>query len=335
MIRRIYFCAVLATVLVIPAQAKPQVADIDKQIQAGQYRQALSQLAELPAQQREAPRYRFLRARALAADGRLGEAITQYQALIKAQPDLPEPYNNLAVIYMRQGKIDQARVLLNQAMNTDPAYARVYKNLTTVNAARARDAYAKALQLPARGESSVLEVARHLSLPEPAPVVASVRPAPPPVTAVAKADSKPAMVYQAKSAQADKKTEPVANGAAAADGTGLREASAVLQAWAKAWSAKNADEYIGFYSDTYSPPGMSRRQWVAQRRTRIGRPKWIRVELHNIKLAAADGQRLRIRLEQAYAADNYSDVTRKEFVLQKTAGQWRIIKERGLGLVTR
>ena len=327
MAQHFYLLSLLLFSLLGPVQASPQLEDVEAWMQAGQYQQALSQLDTWLTQDKHNAHYLFSRARALAGTGQLKMAIEQYRALIRRHPDLPEPYNNLAVIYMQQGKYAEAQTLLTKAMATHPGYARVYKNLTAVNTARAREAYAKALQMPAESPLAGLAVADRLTLPErPAAVV---KPAP-----VAKPAVKPSMVYQASKPHADKNS--VAAGKkpppAAAE---VEAAKAVLQDWAKAWSTKSVDQYLHFYSDDYAPAGMTHQDWVSQRRVRINRPRWIRVTLQHLQVTAAGPQRLRVRLEQEYAADNYRDVTRKEFVLQKAAGRWRIIQERGLGYATR
>ncbi len=327
MIRRRHFLTLLVLCLLFPLQASSALQDVEHQMQAGQYHKALSELDTLLAKDPHDPHLLFARARALAASGRQDKAIQQYEALIKARPTMPEPYNNLAVIYMQQGKTDKAHALLDRAMKTHPAYARIYRNLAALNAAKARDAYSKALQMPAGQPLSKLEVATSLSLPE--KPVPSVRPAP-----VVAAAAKPALVYKAKNTHADKKgVQPVKQ--ASVDADGFDEAKAVLLNWAKAWSTKNVDQYLQMYGEQYSPPDMSRSTWQNQRRERINRPKWIRVNLRNFSLHGTQPGQLIIRLEQEYTADNYSDVTRKEFVMQMLNGQWRIIKERGLGYLTR
>lgn len=332
MTRPFYSLSLLMLSLALPLQASPQLAQIEKWLQAGQYQAALTQLDSLLAQDRQNPRYLFASARALAGSGQLDKAVEHYQSLVKRYPDLPEPYNNLAVIYVQQGKHTEAQSILNRAMATHPGYDRVYKNLTALNTAKARDAYAKALQMPSGGQVKDLLVARHLSLPD--RQIPSVQAAPL-VTNTAKPAVKPVLVYQASRPQADKNTVAAGKKPPPPSRAEVEAVKAVLQAWAVAWSTKSVDEYLHFYSDDYAPGGMTHQDWVAQRRARIARPRWIRVKLQNLQVMAAGPQALRVRLEQEYAADNYRDVSRKEFVLQNMAGQWRIIQERGLGYITK
>ena len=331
MIRRRLLMLIILLCPVLPAGADSDLTEVEKQLASGHYREALSRLDELLVNDRHNPLYQFTRALALTRNGQTGKAIAQYQALIKAYPDLPESYNNLAVIYFQQGKAEQARRVLEQAMQAHSGYARVYQNLQALNAAKARDAYARALQMPAKQATVKLAAADKLVLQQAA--IASVRPAPA-VGVATKPALKPAMVYQAKNTHADKKTitpikPPVTTG------EDFARASAVLDRWATAWATKNVDQYLQFYSSDYSPAGMSRSYWEKQRQMRINKPKWIKVTLRNIQLHAKRGSELVIWAEQEYAADNYSDVTRKEFVMQNISGEWRITKERGLGYLAK
>ena len=60
---------------------------------------------------------------------------------------MPEPYNNLAVLYASQGQYDKARKSLEMAIRTHPSYAIAHENLGDVYAKMASEAYDKALQL--------------------------------------------------------------------------------------------------------------------------------------------------------------------------------------------
>lgn len=75
------------------------------------------------------------------------DAAKIFNTLIKLYPEAPEPYNNLAAIYARQGDNEKAIELLQQAFETHPSYAQVQRNLKAVYAALAKEAYNKALDL--------------------------------------------------------------------------------------------------------------------------------------------------------------------------------------------
>jgi tetratricopeptide (TPR) repeat protein len=70
-----------------------------------------------------------------------------YTDLTHDYPDLPEPYNNLAVLHAAQGDYDQARAALEMAIRVKPDYAVAYENLGDIYANMAARAYNKAAQL--------------------------------------------------------------------------------------------------------------------------------------------------------------------------------------------
>ena len=329
MIRQLTIFTLATLLLLSPFHVGAELADVGQLIESGRYQQALSALDKQSAGLAQTAHYQFYYARALQGAGQLEKAIQQYEALIKAFPELPESYNNLAVIYIGQGKMEKAQALLNQAMLTHPGYARVYKNLVAVNAAQARDAYARALQMPTGSQMKNLHMANRLSLPATKQVIVSTAPI---VTAATQSQVKPAMVYQAGDSHADKKQTLAEENRPVVDADRVKT---LMMGWAKAWSEKNVEQYISFYSDDYSPGDMSRSDWVLQRSQRIRKPKWIQISLQNLEVSEAGSGQLRVRLEQEYRADNYRDVTRKEFILQQFDGEWRIIKERGLGYLRR
>ena len=91
--------------------------------------------------------YRFMKGLILTRLNKLEQARDVFVALTQSNPDLPEPYNNLAVIYASMGDYDKARQALEQAINTHPAYATAHENLGDIYAKLASQAYNQALEL--------------------------------------------------------------------------------------------------------------------------------------------------------------------------------------------
>lgn len=90
---------------------------------------------------------RFAKAVLLADSGRAREAIALYAALSDEQPELAEPYNNIAALYAAAGDYELARAALEQAVRAQPAFAIAHQNLGDVLATLAARAYARALAL--------------------------------------------------------------------------------------------------------------------------------------------------------------------------------------------
>ena len=90
---------------------------------------------------------RFIRAMALNQLNRLPEAEAAFADLTQEFPELPEPYNNLAVVRAAQGKLDQARVALEDAIRAVPGYAVAHETLGDIHAQLAARSYRNALRL--------------------------------------------------------------------------------------------------------------------------------------------------------------------------------------------
>jgi Flp pilus assembly protein TadD len=93
------------------------------------------------------PQGRFLKGLVLAEEKKNAEAIQVFSALTEEFPELPEPYNNLAVLYAGQGNYERARTVLELAIQANPQYAMAHENLGDIYAQLAGRAYDRALQL--------------------------------------------------------------------------------------------------------------------------------------------------------------------------------------------
>jgi tetratricopeptide (TPR) repeat protein len=91
----------------------------------------------------------FLHGRALSALGRHNDAISVYLDRTTRVPELPEPWNNLASEYVRQGKLDMARDALNMALSAAPNYATARANLGQVQLMLAEQSLRQASRLGA------------------------------------------------------------------------------------------------------------------------------------------------------------------------------------------
>ena len=119
--------------------------DVAQLLKNGKAPQALQKADEYLVKNSRDPQMRFLRAIALTNDNRTQEAIGAFRQLTEDYPELPEPYNNLAVIYARQGDLDKARAALEAAVRNNPNYAVAYENLGDIYARLAYQAYSQSL----------------------------------------------------------------------------------------------------------------------------------------------------------------------------------------------
>lgn len=86
----------------------------------------------------------FLHGRALAALERHQDAITVYRDMTVLYPELPEPWNNLAAEYVKQGKLAMAHDALTMALTADPHYSTARANLGEVLMLQAQQSFQKA-----------------------------------------------------------------------------------------------------------------------------------------------------------------------------------------------
>src|SRR5688572_24589790 len=314
------------------------VQDAAKLLKSGQHQQALDRVNKVLAAKPKDAQARFLKGLIFAEQGNSKDATDVFLQLTRDYPDLPEPYNNLAVIYASQGQYDKARGALEQSIRTHPSYATAYENLGDVYAKLASQAYDKALQIDSAnpGAKNKLALVRELvGGTSPAkPIAIAAAPAPkepakaPAVVAAAPTPKEPAKPPVTVAA-AEPKPSPAAEKAAAPKPAANNEVLDTVNAWAKAWSAKNVDAYLAFYArDFKTPGGEARPEWETARRARISGPRSISVTVESPKVSVADGK-ASVTFRQGYKSDVIkSTTTTKTLVLAKSDGRWRIQQER-------
>ncbi|HJV74146.1 MAG TPA: tetratricopeptide repeat protein [Noviherbaspirillum sp.] len=354
----------LAALFAAPAFAD-EFADVSKLMRANQYAEALNKAdAYLRKNPRDA-QMRFIKGVILTEQNKSSEAIAIFTKLTEDFPSLPEPYNNLAVLYAAAGQYDKARNALDAAIRTNPSYATAYENLGDVHAKLASQAYDKALQLDSRnsatkskltlvrslvgnanGNANTTVVAAAPALPNvPAPSApvaaapAAKAPAPAATTPAAPAaDTKVAAVTPppapvAKPAPPEKvavaKPEPVkpAPKPTSSENAEREEILDVVQDWAKAWSSRDVKAYLGHYgSDFQVPNGQPRKAWEEERRARIAGKGSINVKVEAPQVSV-NGNAATVKFRQVYVSDRLTANTRKTLVLAKQGGKWRIRQE--------
>ncbi|HRH87479.1 MAG TPA: tetratricopeptide repeat protein [Rubrivivax sp.] len=129
---------------------------IDRLYRAGDLQQALGKADEAIAAQPRAAQIRFLKGVILTELKRNAEAIAVFTALTEDYPELPDPYNNLAVLYAAEGRLSQALAALQTALRNDPAHRAARENLGDVHLALAVQAWAAA-QAGAKGDDAALQ----------------------------------------------------------------------------------------------------------------------------------------------------------------------------------
>ena len=152
-LRRLALFAALC--LTVAAARADEVQTIDQLFRQGDLPAALSQADQYLAKNPKNAQVRFIKGLILGEQGKTDAAIAVFIGLTQDYPELPELYNNFAVLYAAQGKYEDAKNALEMAIHTHPGYATAEENLGDLYARLAADAYARALQL--KGGSPALQ----------------------------------------------------------------------------------------------------------------------------------------------------------------------------------
>lgn len=329
-------CAICfsGTVLAGPAE---DTTDAMKLYQQGKLDQALAKVNGALSQQPKDAQGRWLKAMIFIDQKKTADAIQMLTGLTEDYPELPEPYNNLAVLYANQGNYDKAKAALELAIHTNPSYATAYENLGDIYAQLARRSYDKALQLDktsttAQGKLSMVKDI--FSLPK----SGSADPAKTATVQTAQLTKVEPKLDPKAAPKAEPKVDPAKTAptiatkpVVAASGNASADIAATVQAWARAWAAKDTTGYLGFYApDFETPKGMSRAAWEAQRKERIEPKKSISVDAKIIK-TSVQGNVATVVFRQAYRADALKNDSTKTMVLVKTGDRWLIRSARDGG----
>jgi tetratricopeptide (TPR) repeat protein len=325
-----------------------EYGDVNALVRSGKMAEALTKADQYLATKPRDPQMRFLKGVIQTEGGKPAEAIGTFTQITQDYPELPEPYNNLAVLYAGQSQFDKARAALEMAIRTNPSYATAHENLGDVYAKLASQAYSKALQLDSSNATlqPKLTLIRTLFAPDsraqkaatspvasgpaivpaapvakaPAPAVAA--PAPTAVVAKSPAAPAPAAVVAAAPAAAPATVPTSAN-----NGANDKDIEAAVRAWAAAWSSKDVGSYLGAYGKDFTAPGgQARKAWEEDRRARIVGKSSISVKLNDL-VVSNSGSKATATFKQTYVADTLNVTSRKTLELVKTGERWMIVRE--------
>jgi len=140
------------TLAALPQLAQAQVAKTyrdetpaaDNAIAGQEWDRAIADLDKRIASNPRDVQARFKRATALARLGRDDEAIKAFIQITQTYPELPEPYNNLAALYAKHGRYQEARATLETALSANPNFALARRNLGDIYLRLAAASYQQA-----------------------------------------------------------------------------------------------------------------------------------------------------------------------------------------------
>lgn len=325
----------LAAALSVSLAHADDYTDVNDLVRSGKLNEAMAKADQYLAGKPRDPQMRFIKGVIQTEAGKPADAISTFTKITQDYPELPEPYNNLAVLYAGQNQFDKARAALEMAIRTNPSYATAHENLGDVYAKLASQAYSKALQLDGgnAGVQPKLALIRTLFSAEPkgqkpaasnaasGPVTTTLPPAAParPAVVVPVAPPVPPPVAPTTTPATAPTTAPVS--------VLEKEVEAAVRAWASAWAAKDMAAYLAAYGKDFDTPGnQTRKAWEEERRSRIVGKSRISVKLSNLSVAVK-GSKATAKFKQDYSADTLNVSSRKTLDMAKAGERWLIVRE--------
>ena len=285
-----------------PVFAATTLRQLHGMVEQSRFAEAKVAAEQMLLQNPEHEQVLFLGAFAYQQSAQPDEAARLYRRVIEINPALPEPRNNLAMIYLDQGDYDRASELLIEAINTHPSYATAYENLSRIYKGIASEAYRRALSEssePAQYAHDIeLLAINSLSSPE-KPLLEQAKSE---ATVVNLANLETLLIQQVKG-------------------------------WAKAWSDKEVDVYVDFYSQQHHPGYNSHSAWIEYRRQRIQRPGKISVDISDIQFRYQSDNGAIVDFKQDYSSARYSDSVIKRLSFTRDGNAWKISDERVLSVL--
>jgi len=354
--RTLLVAACAVAIVAMPVRAD-NLQDAGKLLKQGQHSQALEQIDKYLSGKPKDAQGRFLKGLILTEMNKPNDAIAVFTKLSEDYPELPEPYNNLAVIYAQQKQYEKAKQALEMAIRTHPSYATAHENLGDIYARLASQAYDKALQIDSSNSSAQTKLSTIKDLisvnqrpsagrpaaSKPAPAVVAAAPveakpveAKPaevpkpvdvkPVEAKVVAAPPPVAPPAAVPAPPVKAAEPVKP--AAGDDAATAQVTKTIDAWFGAWSKKDVKGYLSHYAkDFETPGGEARAAWEAERAKRIAKPATIQVGHENLRISV-DGDTATAKFRQHYKAGAFKTSTNKVVTFVRRDGRWLIQHEK-------
>lgn len=326
-------CATLLLTANLPVRAD-ELREVDKLYKQGNLSQALEKANNYLVTKPKDAQMRLYKGVILTEQNKVADAIKVFSSLSEDYPELPEPYNNLAVLYASQGQYEKAKNALELAIRTHSSYATAHENLGDIYAKMASEAYGKALQLDKGNAAAQTKLAMIKDLFPGGGKGVKIASAKSAIGAPAKTPEKIAATEKPaaeKTTKAITEKPPVSEKPTAEKTTGAgnaKEVMAAVNAWAQAWSERDAATYLAHYaSDFKTPGGEARDAWEKSRRERISKAKSIQVSVANPQVSFTDATHANVVFKQSYRSDTVKSSTAKTLVLVKTGEKWLIQQE--------
>ena len=241
------------------------------------------------------------------SEGNLQKALESYAALANEYPTNIEVANDVAVILAGLGRLNEAREVLEVAFQKNPKVGKAFINLREILARQASVEYRKALDKKPPNSLLVLQ-SKNIDLTRKYKIV--------------KADR----VEKGEDSDALNEIGTDIPLAILEDSADLIKK--LVFEWAEAWSNKEFETYINFYSKNFkNKRAKSFDDWRKYRKPRVKRRGTIKLSITKIKVdILADGI-AEVSFNQRYQSGSTRLFTRKKMRLKKEEQNWKIVFE--------
>ena len=282
--------------------AESNIEKIKLLLKQGKYENAESIIKETIEYNLNNPEILFYRGIIQTNLGKTNQAIDTFRDLTERFPELPEPFNNLAVLYAEKGQFRLAKEILEQAIKTNPSYLTAHINLGDIFTKMASEAYNKALEIDKSNNIAITKLSMITQLFNYNPntkntIIDSVKPK-----------------EQVKITKLPKKE--------------LRKIILnSIENWKTAWESKNMEDYFDSYSSTFIyPNNMTKSEWKKYRANRILPKKIINISISNIKFKF-EKEKIQTTFTQNYKSGRLNQTSNKILTFVGENERWLILEE--------
>jgi len=291
---RLYLCSLLAVLFLMPCTVLAIAADKPDRVSVEDQDMLL-----------------FAQAYELSVQQQWPAAESIYRDLLERNKDWPEPKNNLAILLLKTNRIDEARLMLEEAVVSTPSYSVAQKNRMQLYDFLAAQAYGKALGSVQTSALPEMDFIEHIFQP---------------VKIVEKVIEKKVEVIVEKKVFI--KSTPIQK---ESNVTVISHIKEQLLNWSGAWSRGDFEHYIESYSKQFVPidERLVFSEWKKVRRAKLRRGHSVQVTVDELKVFIDEStSSALVEFVQHYTSPAYSDRVLKQLYMQKSQDNWQILSER-------
>jgi tetratricopeptide (TPR) repeat protein len=299
-----FLIAVLFSVFAFSHYSFADISKLNKLIEDKDYLEAKEIVEQLLDSDKENPQLLFINGVLLSELGEIDKAINVFVSLTKSHPALPEPYNNLAVLYAQSGNFDLAKTALEKSIKTHPSYATAHINLGDLYTRMASESYNQALQIDKSNKNAKTKLSLIKKLFNFQPINKNI---------VLAEDTE----QKTQSLNKIKNKEDIIN----------ENIFAMIDNWKNAWMSQNFDQYIRYYSDNFkNNKGMDLEKWKQFRKPRVINKPSINLKLENIEISKNKNS-YSVSFTQIYQSGDIDSTTKKTLLIELIDDQLKIVNE--------